>query len=61
VTGTNRQGGFGHNKKLARCLDAERGGAMRILFVCDSFLDSNNGTTITAQRFAQGLVGRVFL
>ncbi len=31
---------------------------MRILFVCDSFLDSNNGTTITAQRFAQELVMR---
>jgi 1,2-diacylglycerol 3-alpha-glucosyltransferase len=31
---------------------------MRILFVCDSFLDSNNGTTITTQRFARELVRR---
>ena len=28
---------------------------MKILIVIDQFYDSNNGTTISARRFAQGL------
>ena len=31
---------------------------MRILFVVDQYLHSNNGTTITARRFARELIAR---